>query len=259
MLADGDPSKADWRMPALELRDGVTPRLLADRYALLKELDSQRAALEDAAETTRMTTDQAKAASLLSSPAVRKAFDLSLETDATRDRYGRNIHGQCVLLARRLIEHGVGVVNVNWHNDGQNFWDTHGNNFHRLKNDLIPPADQALAALLTDLSERGLLDETIVAWVGEFGRRPQISNGSGREHWPHCYSGILAGGGIAGGAVYGTSDARGMYPASDPVSPQDYAATMMHALGIGQAQTLKGPDGRPHHVYGGKPILALFS
>jgi uncharacterized protein (DUF1501 family) len=163
-----------------------------------------------------------------------------------------------VLLARRLIEHGVPIVNVNWHNDGQNFWDTHGNNFNRLKNDLIPPADRALSALLTDLSERGMLEDTIVAWVGEFGRRPQISNGTGREHWPYCYSGLLAGGGISGGAVYGASDAHAAYPANDAVSPLDYMATLMHALGIPASQTLANAEGRPHSVYGGKPIEALF-
>lgn len=259
LLVGGDPSAQGWQVPALQLPDGITPRLLADRYALLQQLDAQRSAWDRAAAANRMTGDQAKAASLLSSSAVRTAFDLEQEPAAVRERYGRNIHGQCVLLARRLVEQGVPFVNVNWHNDGHNFWDTHGNNFNRLKNDLIPPADQALAALLADLSERGLLDDTIVAWVGEFGRRPQISNGSGREHWPNCYSGLLAGGGIAGGAVYGASDATASYPAAHPVSPQDYAATLMHALGIPAATTLPGPDGRPHHIYGGKPILPLFS
>jgi hypothetical protein len=259
LLVTGDPNAPGWGVPALQLQQGMTPSLLADRYKLLKELDSQRAAMEKSAAATRMTGDQAKAVSLLSSTAVRKAFDLSEEPAAARDRYGRNIHGQCVLLARRLIEQGVPIVNVNWHNDGQSFWDTHGNNFNRLKNDLIPVADQALAALLADLSERGMLDDTIIAWVGEFGRRPEISGGSGREHWPNCYSGLLAGGGVAGGAVYGRSDAHAKYPANDPVTPQDYAATLMHALGVPHAQTLQGPDGRPHHVYGGKPIAALFS
>ncbi|HTN75612.1 MAG TPA: DUF1501 domain-containing protein [Pirellulaceae bacterium] len=259
LLVDGDPNHADWKVPALRLQDGLTPQLLSDRYTLLKELDSQRSALDRAASAARMTGHQAKAVSLLSSPDVRQAFDLSQESAATRDRYGRNIHGQCVLLARRLIEQGVPIVNVNWHNDGQNFWDTHGNNFNRLKKDLIPPADQALAALLTDLSERGMLEDTIVAWVGEFGRRPTISNGSGREHWPYCYSGLLAGGGIAGGAVYGSSDAHASYPASNPVTPQDYTATMLHALGVSPSLMLPSLDGRSHAVYGGKPIEALFT
>jgi hypothetical protein len=259
LLVGGDPNVPNWQVPALQLQDGITPEFLADRHALLKNLDSQRAVLDSAAAVDRMTADQAKAASMLSSSEVRKAFDLSEEPAKMRDRYGRNIHGQCVLLARRLVERGVPVVNVNWHNDGQNFWDTHGNNFNRLKNDLIPVADQALAALLTDLSERGMLDDTIVAWVGEFGRRPQISGGSGREHWPYCYSGLLAGGGIAGGAVYGTSDSHAGYPNRDPVSPQDYAATMMQALGVPRDAVLSDAGGRPHQVYGGKPIEALFA
>lgn len=259
LLVGGDPSDAKWQVPALKLQDGVSPELLANRFALLQELDAQRGELERAAEVARLTGHQAKAVNLLSSSEVRQAFDLSQESAATRDRYGRNIHGQCVLLARRLVERGVPIVNVNWHNDGQNFWDTHGNNFNRLQKDLIPPADQALAALLTDLSERGLLDDTVVAWVGEFGRKPQISGGTGREHWPYCYNGLLAGGGIAGGAVYGASDAHAAYPASNPVSPQDYAATMLHALGVPHDQTLASADTRPHRVYGGKPIEALFT
>jgi uncharacterized protein (DUF1501 family) len=259
MLVEGDPNAPNWQVPALQLQDGTTERLLADRHALLEALDSQRAALNNAAAAERMSADQAKAAALLSSSAVRKAFDLSDEPAKMRDGYGRNIHGQCVLLARRLVERGVPIVNVNWHNDGQSFWDTHGNNFNRLKNDLIPVADQALAALLSDLSERGMLDDTIVAWVGEFGRRPQISNGSGREHWPYCYSGLLSGAGIAGGAVYGTSDAQARYPECDPVTPQDYAATMMHALGVPHEAVLNDAAGRPHQIYGGKPIAALFA
>jgi len=259
MLVTGDPNEANWKAPALQLQDGVTPQLLENRYALLKELDTQRAALDQAAAAARMNQQQAKAVSLLSSPQVRKAFDLSQESDAMRERYGRNIHGQSVLLARRLAEHGVPVVNVNWHNDGQNFWDTHTNNFERLKNDLIPPADKALVALLTDLEERGMLEDTIVAWVGEFGRRPEISNGTGREHWPYCYSGLLAGGGIAGGAVYGGSDAHAAYPAFSAVTPQDYIATVLHALGVPHDQVLHEANGRPRSVYGGKPIEALFT
>ena len=176
-----------------------------------------------------------------------------------REAYGRNIHGQCVLLARRLIEQGVNLVCVNWHNDNKAFWDTHGNNFNRLKNDLIPPADRALAALLTDLSARGLLEDTIVAWVGEFGRRPEITAANaGREHWPFCYSGLLAGGGIAGGAVYGASDRHAAYPAMNPVTPHDFAATLLHALGVRVDATLADSAGRPHRIMAGQPIHALF-
>lgn len=259
LLVTGDPNDANWKVPALRLQDGLSAELLADRFALLKQLDTQRAALDRAAVSQRLATQQEQAVGLLSSPHVREAFDLSQESSQTRDRYGRNIHGQCVLLARRLVEKGVPVVNVNWHNDGQNFWDTHGNNFNRLQKDLIPPADQALSALLTDLSERGMLEDTIVAWVGEFGRRPQLTNGTGREHWPYCYSGLLAGGGITGGAVYGASDAQAAYPVANAVTPQDYAATLLHALGIPHDLTMNNLEGRPHPVYGGKPIEALFA
>jgi hypothetical protein len=258
LLVTGDPNDAQWKVPALDLLPGVTPKLLADRRALLSRLDSQRRALDALGAAASMASHQERALSLLSSPEVRRAFDLSAEPAQVRDRYGRHTHGQCVLLARRLVEHGVPLVNVNWHNDGQYFWDTHSNNFEGHKTRLIPPADQALAALLTDLSDRGLLDETIVAWVGEFGRKPQITGGQGREHWPYCYSGLLAGGGIAGGAVYGASDKHAAAPAANPVSPQDYAATILHALGIPHDQVLHDAAGRPHAVYAGKPVESLF-
>jgi len=256
-LLTGDPNDANWKVPALNLLDGLSVERLGSRHELLKTLDRQRAGFENAPS---VSDKQQRALSLLASPEVRRAFDLSQEPAEVRDRYGRHIHGQCVLLARRLVEQGVPLVSVNWHNDGKTFWDTHGNNFNRLKNDLIPPADRALAALLTDLEERGLLEETIVAWVGEFGRRPQISkNNAGREHWPFCYNGILAGGGIAGGAVYGASDKLAAYPAELPVSPQDYAATILHALGVPAETELFDRAGRPHRVYGGKPLEALFA
>lgn len=260
LLLGGDPNLPDWRPPALRLMDGVTPARLQSRQMLLASLDQQRPALEQAQATSRWSEHQQGVMNLLLSSQVAKAFDLSQEPETVRERYGRNIHGQCVLLARRLVESGVPVVNVNWHNDGRNFWDTHGDNFNRLKNDLIPPADRALAALLDDLKERGMLEETVVAWVGEFGRRPQISpNNAGREHWPHCYSGLLAGGGVRGGAVYGASDSLAAYPVQDAVSPQDYAATIYHALGVDIHQTLPDRDGRPHPVCQGKPILPLFA
>ncbi len=260
LLATGDPNDANWKLPALALQPGVTPELLDSRYELLRQIDSQRSAIDALASRSAITGHQARALSLLSSSAVRGAFDLAQEPAAVRERYGRHIHGQCVLLARRLIEHGASLVCVNWHNDGRAFWDTHSNNFNRLKNDLIPPADRALAALLTDLSDRGLLDETIVAWVGEFGRKPEISAGnSGREHWPYCYSGLLAGGGIAGGAVFGSSDRHAAYPATNPVTPHDYAATLLHALGIPETAVLYDSANRPHQIYAGKPLDALFA
>ncbi len=138
-------------------------------------------------------------------------------------------------MARRLVEAGVGLVTVNWHDDHQNFWDTHGDNFNQLKNRLMPPADQGFAALLDDLDARGLLSETLVVWVGEFGRTPRITGGTGREHWPRCYSAALAGAGVSGGQVYGASDRWAAYPSRDPVSPDDLGATILHALGIDPA------------------------
>lgn len=260
LLASGDPNEPNWKLPALDLQPGLTPELLSNRYELLRQIDKQRAALDSAAAASAMTGQQAKALDVLSSGAVREAFDLSREPAAVRDRYGRNIHGQCVLLSRRLIERGVDLVCVNWHQDKKNFWDTHGNNFNRLKNDLIPPADSALSALLIDLAERGLLEDTIVAWVGEFGRKPEITAANnGREHWPFCYSGLLAGGGVAGGAVYGASDRHAAYAISNAVTPHDYAATLLHALGIPADAILHDVGGRPHRVYAGQPIEALFS
>ncbi len=255
----GDPSQPNWDIPALRLLDGNSGDRLRRRHSLLETLDQQRAALIESAQTGTLSTQQQRAVELLTAPEVRRAFDLKQEPDEVKDRYGRNIHGQSVLLARRLVEHGVPVVTVNWHNDGKNFWDTHGDNFNRLKNDLIPPADRALSALLDDLKERGLLEETLVAWVGEFGRRPTITAGNaGREHWPNCYSGILAGGGVRGGQIYGASDQHAAYPASNPVSPADFAATILHGLGVSEETLLYDRIQRPHRLFDGKPVTTLF-
>jgi hypothetical protein len=258
MLLTGDPNAAGWRVSELALRDDVTLARLEDRRSLLGLVDRERRLAERAGEAA---TDgyKSQAFELLTSAAARQAFDLSAEPDAVRDRYGRNIHGQCVLVARRLVENGVSLASVNWHNDGRNFWDTHGNNFNRLKHDLIPPADQALSALIEDLDQRGMLGETVVAWVGEFGRKPQVTPGNaGRDHWPRCYSGLLAGGGIQGGAVYGASDKHAAFPADLPASPQDYVATLYHALGIDPTMMFADRLGRPLRVCEGRALAPLF-
>ena len=258
-LVTGDPNAAGWNVPELALQDGLTSQRILRRQELLSSLDQARSRLAKRAENASWTGYQEQAFDLLTSPAARDAFDLSKEPEALRDRYGRNIHGQSVLLARRLVERGVPLVSINWHNDGQAFWDTHGNNFNRLKNDLLPPAEKALVALLDDLSVRGLLEETVIAWVGEFGRNPKISAGNaGREHWPFCYSGVLAGGGIRGGTVYGSSDSQGGYPQEFPVSPQDYAATIYQALGIAPDQMLPDILNRPRKFCEGRPVAALL-
>ena len=257
-LLTGDPNADNWSVPALKLSEGTSTGRLLARQKLLSTIDQQQRVLAESAVGRTLTSHQATAVDFLTSDRVRQAFDLSHEPAAVREKFGRNIHGQCVLLARRLVEHGVPLVSINWHNDGKNFWDTHGNNFNRLKNDLIPPADLALSALLDDLDERGRLQDTVIAWVGEFGRRPTITAGNaGREHWPNCYSGLLAGGGIRGGAVFGASDAHAAHPAEHPVSPHDYAATVLQALGVPQDTVLYDRQRRPHFVYAGQPIAAL--
>ncbi len=257
-LAMGDPNAAGWKVPALALIDGQSPDRLQHRRELLQSLDQQRRASEQLGALNQLDSLQQRAFGLLTSATVRGAFDLAQETPETRDRYGRNIHGQCVLLARRLIEHDVPLVSVNWHNDGQNFWDTHGNNFNRLKNDLCPPADRALTALLEDLSRTGRLDETLIVWVGEFGRAPVINGSTGRDHHPRCYSGLMAGGGIRGGQVYGASDRHAAYPADKPTSPHDLVATMYHALGVPHDAVLHDSQNRPHHIRAGRAIEDVF-
>ncbi|MEY4188091.1 MAG: hypothetical protein RIT02_3125 [Planctomycetota bacterium] len=259
LLITGNPAAPGWSVPVFQLADGVSVTRLDQRRALLRSLDAVRLELESPVD--RMLSDQQSAAfNLLSSSALHAAFDLQSESPATRERYGMNIHGQCVLLARRLLERGVPFVSVNWHNDGQNFWDTHGDNFRRLRDSLIPPADQALAAVLQDLRDSGLLEDTLVVWTGEFGRRPQITAANaGREHHPWCYSSLLAGAGVRRGSIYGASDQIAAFPRENPVSPRDLGASVMHALGVPSEAALNDITGRPHLLYGGRPVSGLFS
>jgi len=255
---EGDPNARNFRVEGLGLPEGVSADRLDRRRTLRAGMDRSPglsgtgpAAWDGYCE---------RALDSLSSAEAQGAFSLDGEDPLTRDRYGRNIHGQCLLLARRLIEAGVPLVTVNWHDDHSNFWDTHGDNFNQLENRLMPPADQGLSALLDDLDARGLLDETLVVWVGEFGRKPQITRGNaGREHWPHCYSAILSGAGIQGGAVHGASDRWAAYPARDPVSPDDLGATILYALGIDPATQIRDPVGRPLRINDGRPLTMLFT
>jgi hypothetical protein len=224
------------------------------RESLLKQMDTQACGVTD------LSRLQEKAIALLTSPSAQRAFDIGQEPPRVRDRYGRHIHGQCLLLARRLIESGVRLVTVNWHQDNHNFWDTHGDNFNSLKRRLMPPADRGFSALIEDLAERGLLDETLLVWVGEFGRRPQITvKNAGREHWPGCYSAVLAGGGIRGGSIYGHSDNRAAYPEENPVRPSDLTATMYHALGVAPDQFIRDREGRPARLTEGNAVMNLFA
>jgi hypothetical protein len=254
---EGDPNRAGFHVDGLDLPDGISQRRLARRRTLVEEL----VGASGLSGQTPHSWDgyQQRALDGLISAEARGAFLIDREDPRLRDRYGRHIHGQCLLLARRLIEAGVGLVTVNWHNDGHFFWDTHGDNFNQLKNRLMPPADQGFSALLEDLDCRGLLDETLVVWVGEFGRTPRIIKAnSGREHWPHCYSAVLAGAGVRRGSVFGSSDRWAAYPASDPVSPDDLGATILFALGIEPATMVKDALDRPLKINDGSPLLALF-
>jgi uncharacterized protein (DUF1501 family) len=198
------------------------------------------------------------------------AFDLSQEPSSLRDRYGRNPHGQSVLQARRLIERGVPLVTVFWPSDGIKnvsvYWDTHSRNFTDLKTRLMPAADQAFSALLDDLADRRMLDETLVVWTGEFGRTPRVGQRNsdagagrdGRDHWPNCFTSVLAGGGIRGGQVYGSSDRNAVYPASNAVHPVDLVATVDHCLGVSNDLTLADPQGRPVVYCPGTPVTDLL-
>ncbi len=250
-LVTGNPNSPSFAVAGLAAPANVSTDRLKDRAELSRLLD------QTDGPGGAYTDVRSRALDLLLSPTVTRAFDLSREAVPIRESYGRHAHGQSCLLARRLIEAGTRLVTVNWPDDGQSFWDTHGNNFPSLKNRLMPPADRAFAALLDDLTDRGLLDETLVVWVGEFGRTPRVENG-GRQHWPQCYSAVLAGGGIQGGVVYGSSDKIGAYPADRPVSPADLTATLYHALGIDPATELRDQIGRPYSVADGTPLRQLF-
>ena len=196
---------------------------------------------------------------MLHSPAATRAFDISREDPRVRDRYGRNKHGQSLLLARRLVEAGVRFISVyDGSRNGVDNWDTHANNFVQLKDTLLPPADQALAALLEDLDARGLLDSTLVIWMGEFGRTPRINANAGRDHWPNCFSVVLAGGGVRGGSTYGASDKCGGYPDTAGVTPGDLAATLFWRFGLNPAQEIHDANGRPYRLAEGNPIRELF-
>ncbi len=252
----GDPNDPGFHIAGMAAPSESPADRLLSRQELLKQIDGGDSSL--GGQTWDGLTD--RAVQLVVDPKTQHAFDLSREPSAVRDRYGRNTHGQSVLMARRLIEAGVPLVTVNWHNDGLSFWDTHGNNFNQLRDRLMPPADLAFSALLDDLDVRGLLEETLVVWVGEFGRKPRINKQmAGREHWPRCYSAVMAGGGIRGGMLYGASDRIGAYPAQSPVSPSDLAATMYHALGLASDLTLPDQQGVPKHLVAGKPILPIFT
>jgi hypothetical protein len=264
---------------SLELPPGLDTHRLQSRVGLLKTLELQDRLLQhhggvvdQPAAGVRLDRFRDQAFRMLLSPQAQAAFDLDRESDALRDRYGRNEYGEGFLLSRRLIEAGVRLVTVVWYyvaSDGNvlNVWDIHGGTvslnkctgFEMLKADYcIPPLDRAYSALLGDLSERGLLDETLVVMLGEFGRTPKINSMGGRDHWGPCQSIVLAGGGVRGGQVYGESDRIAAYPTKNPVTPEDTIATMYYALGLPCDTLIYDPQNRPHRVCEGEPMTALF-
>lgn len=264
-----DLSTLRYQLDALKRLDQLSGDRIHRRTTLLNQLDRQPAA-DRAAQ--RLAENRVRAIELLSSNQLPKAVALDEEPLAIRERYGlrapeqmpghgaaagavgRDLRGQNLLLARRLVEAGVPFINVNdFRQQGQN-WDSHADNFTQHRRYLLPQADRALAALIEDLQERGLLETTLVVACGEFGRTPTINAGAGRDHWPDCYSILLAGGGVRGGQVYGSSDRLGAYPETDPVTPADLAATIFDCFGIASATEIHDTTGRPWRVSSGTPI-----
>jgi hypothetical protein len=244
-----DPSTREFDVAELSLPAEVTATRLNDRQGLLRQVDRQAQALEQAAEARALGVYQERAVRVLTSPAVRQAFDLGREPAALRERYGHNTLGQALLLARRLVGAGVKLVTVCSGFNGktpQDAWDTHTDNFRKLKGMLLPPLDRGLSALLDDLGQRGLSGRTLLVVMGEFGRTPLINKAAGRDHWHHCYSVLLSGGGIKPGVVLGRSDRRGAYPVHGRVcTPADLCATVYHCLGIDPRTEMTDQTGRP--------------
>lgn len=250
-----DPNSKDFALPELSLTADVGNGRIDERrrlFDLLSRPGGDRPAVE-------MKDFQAKAFDLLTTPATQKAFKLDSEPAAVRESYGRNIYGQSTLLARRLIESGTRVACISWAPDANATWDTHGGNFTKLKKELLPQLDAAVSSLLDDLAARGLLERTLVAVMGEFGRSPKVNPAAGRDHWNFCYSLLLAGGGIKPGVVHGSSDKIGAHPSSNPVTPADVIATLYHCLGVPSDYELHDRVGRPFQaVPWGAPIRELL-
>lgn len=253
---DGAARDATFRVPDIVLPPGMTAERLQNRRELLPLLDRQRREFDDRDAHSQRAYD------LIGSAAFQRAFQLDREPDRVRAAYGRHLFGQGCLLARRLLEAGVSLVTVYWHYEGPQdspVWDTHANNFPHLRKRLMPPTDEAFAALLEDLAGRGLLADTLVACMGEFGRSPKINRDGGREHWPQVQSVVLAGASVPAGSVYGASDRIGGQPADKPVTPADLTATLLHLLGVPPDLELRDRGGRPLRACDGTPVRGLLT
>lgn len=258
MLTGGDPNDDNFRLEHIPLAPNEDPKVIRRRIGLVDQLNSQTDYLRQGALAQSLHDSQAKALEVVGSEAVRRAVDLSSADKTVRERYGRNLFGQSVLLGRRLLEAGTRLVQCNWERtQGRNgfAWDTHWNNFSALREDLIPPFDRAFYALMTDLEETGQLKETLVVVASEFGRSPKVTlRNAGREHWPELYNVVFAGAGIQGGQTYGASDKQGAYPLSLPLGPADFVATIYHFLGIDPHTETHDQQNRPLVLTKGQPI-----
>lgn len=242
-----DPNAPDFRVPELTLQSEVTSNRLTARRKLFETADGTLDS--NPSSSLEMSRMQSRALDLLTSEQTQRAFNLAQESDALRESYGRNIYGQSTLLARRLIEAGTRIVTISWAPDANATWDTHGNNFKSLKGTLLPQLDAACSSLISDLADRGMLQRTIVAVFGDFGRTPRINaNGGGRDHWNFCYSLMLVGGGFQSGLIYGSSDSTGAFPASHPLVPGDIMSTIYTALGVEPSTDIFDQFQRPYRV-----------
>jgi hypothetical protein len=259
----GDPAAPNYHVEGLSLSGDLTRARLDRRRDLLRQLDRHIEQVERGGAVEAWDRLSQHAFDLVTSGKARAAFDLNKEPAKTRDRYGRYSWGQSVLLARRLIEAGVRLVHVNWAREPGDsavdnpMWDTHAQNADRLQDVLCPQFDVTLAALMDDLQDRGLLAETLVVVIGEFGRTPRINKLGGRDHWGHVFSFALAGAGIAGGQVFGASDKNGAFPSLDPIRPHDLTATIFHLLGIDPHGVFHDKSNRPNHLTRGEPLARL--
>ena len=271
LTIDANPALPDYRVGDFDLLADVSLNRLGQRQDLLQSLESRADRLETTRSLDTMRRHYRRSFDLLASAAGKGAFQLDDEPAEVRQRYGLNPHGQSVLQARRLIERGVPLVTVFWPNDGIKnvsvYWDTHSRNFIDLKDRLMPPADLAFSTLLDDLAERGLLDETLVVWTGEFGRTPRVgqrnsdagAGADGRDHWAGCFTSVLAGAGIRGGIVHGASDRQAAFPAVSPTAPVDLAATIYHCLGVPPHLEMTDNQNRPQVICPGTPIAELLA
>ena len=258
-----EPASANYQIPEFHLAQDVPRKRLGSRRGLLERINQRFEAVERGGGLHRYDTQTQQAFDLLRSAPSRQAFDLDREPEPVRERYGRSQFGQSVLLARRLVEAGVSLVQVNWFRGPDEpadnpCWDSHTNESERLKTVLVPPMDQAFSALLEDLAWRGMLDETLVVCLAEFGRTPKFNGRAGRDHWGHVFSVALAGGGIRGGQVYGVSDKIGGYPKEGRVMPPDLVATLFHCLGYPPDTEVHDTLGRPLPLSRGRVIRQIL-